>query len=320
MKAALWLVAALTWAASASAEMAGEKITFYSRNASGPTDMMAGGGAQHPIFGWLSIPKGGAARKPAMIIMHGSGGIIAGREHEWAKRLNEMGVATFVVDSFTDRGISVTADDQSRLSLPASVLDALRALDRLSTHPAIDPARIGILGFSRGGQVALYSALEPFRRAGVEGNLRFALHIALYPSCSLPYRSREVSKAPMLLLLGGADDYTPAAHCARYVEFFRSKGAPVASVTLRGAHHGFDLPTRPQPLARVQTAKNCGLDIELEPVSGRRWDGGEVAAADIPAYLRSCMRLGATMGSDPEARDEAIRHVTEAVRRHLRPE
>jgi dienelactone hydrolase len=300
--------------------MAGEKITFYSRNPSGPTEMMAGGGAAHPIFGWLSVPKGGPARKPAMVISHGSGGIVAGREHEWARRLNELGVATFVVDSFTDRGIAVTADDQSRLSLPASVLDALRALDRLSTHPAIDPARIGILGFSRGGQVALYSALEPFRRAGVEGNLRFALHIALYPSCSLPYRSREVSKAPMLLLLGGADDYTPAAHCARYVEFFRSKGAPVTSVTLRGAHHGFDLPTRPQPLARVQTAKNCGLDIELEPVSGRRWDGGEVAAADIPAYLRSCMRLGATMGSDPEARDEAIRHVTEAVRRHLRPE
>lgn len=318
MKLAMFVAAALMWAGSAFGQIVSEKITFYSRNPSGPTEMMAGGGRDHPIFGWLSVPKGGPARKPAMVIMHGSGIIIDGREHEWAKLPNEIGVVTFVVDSFYDRGIQVTADDQSRLSLPASTLDALRALDKLSIHPSIDPARIGVMGFSRGGQVALHSVLEPFRRAGVDGNLRFALHIALYPPCSIPYRSRKVTKAPVLLLLGGADDYTPAAHCARYVEFFKSKGAPVTSVTLRGAHHGFDLPTRPQPLPRVQTAKNCGLDIELEPVGGRRWDGAEVA--DIPAYLRFCMRLGATMGGSPEARDEAIRHVTEAVRRYLKPE
>ncbi|HYC63972.1 MAG TPA: dienelactone hydrolase family protein [Reyranellaceae bacterium] len=313
----LAFLAALLCAGSAAAQQHGAKIHFYTRNPSGPTEMLAGGGALHPIFGWLSIPEGGQARKPAMVIMHGSGGIRDGREHAWAARLNAMGIATFVVDSFTDRGIAITADDQSRLSLPASVLDAFRALDRLSTHPNIDPARIGVIGFSKGGQVALYSALEPLRRAGVEGDLRFALHIALYPSCSVPYRSREVTKAPMLFLLGGADDYTPAAHCARYAEFFRSNGAPVTSLTLPGAHHGFDLPGRPQPLARVQTARNCGLDIELDPVMGRRWDGTEVA--DIPAYLRECMRRGATMGGNLEARDKAIEAVKDAVTRWLKP-
>ena len=125
----------------------------------------------------------------------------------------------------------------------------------------------------------------------------------------------------MLFLLGGADHYTPATHCARYVEFFRGKGAPVTATTFRDAHHGFDLPSWPQPLARVQTARNCGLDIELEPaIVGRRWDGGaEIAAADIPTYLRECMRRGATMGGNAEALEGSVRAVKEAVVRYLRP-
>jgi dienelactone hydrolase len=320
VRLAACVVAAMLLVTPAAAQH-GEKVHFASRTPSGPSEMMAGGGAEIPLFGWLKVPVGGG-RKPAMVISHGSGGILAGREYEWAARLDAMGVATLVIDSFTPRGLAATGDDQTRLSLAASVVDAFAALERLSQHPAIDSNRIGVMGFSKGGQVALYSALEPFRRGALrDEGLRFALHIALYPSCSIPYRSREVTKAPMVFLLGGADDYTPAAHCARYVDYFRAKGTPVVTATFGGAHHGFDLPTRPRPLGRVQTARNCGLDIELEPVVGRRWDGGqEVTAADIPNYLRSCMRRGATFGGNAEALTDSIRYVTDAVRRHLRPE
>ena len=100
-----------------------------------------------------------------MVIAHGSGGILAGREDAWAARLNGLGIATFVVDSFAPRGLSSTARDQSRLSTMANLADALAALKLLATHPRIDPARIGVMGFSRGGQVALYSSLEPLRHA-----------------------------------------------------------------------------------------------------------------------------------------------------------
>jgi dienelactone hydrolase len=307
--------------ATTAAAQHGEKIHFTSRTPSGPSEMMARGGTEIPLFGWLKV-SGGGGRRPAMVISHGSGGILDGREHEWAERLNALGVATFVVDSFTPRGLAATGDDQTRLSLAASVVDAFAALERLSHHPAIDPGRIGVMGFSKGGQVALYSALEPFRRGALrDDTLGFALHIALYPSCSIPYRSREVTKAPMVFLLGGADDYTPAAHCARYVEYFRAKGASVVTATFPGAHHGFDLATRPQPLSRVQTARNCGLDIELDPaVVARRWEGGtEIAAADIPTYLRGCMQRGATFGGNAEALEGSIRAVGEAVVRTLRP-
>ena len=177
-----------------------------------------------------------------MVISHGSGGILADREPMWAERLRKQGVATFLVDSFAPRGIASTGADQSRLPLAASIADALHALQLLSTHPRIDPTRIGIIGFSKGGQVALYTALEPFREAvmGKDGE-RFALHIALYASCSIPYKGAPVSDAPILLLLGGADDYTPSAHCGRYANWLREHGGNVDLNVIKGGHHGFDL-------------------------------------------------------------------------------
>jgi dienelactone hydrolase len=241
------------------------------RVAGGPSDLMAGRGAETPISGDLRLPPAAAGRVPLMVISHGSGGILAGREDAWAERLRAQGVATFVVDSFGPRGIRSTGDDQSQLSTAASVADAFAALRVAATHPAIDPARIGVMGFSKGGQVALYTLLEPFRRGGGVGDLRFALHVALYASCSLPYRSERTTGAPVLMLLGGADDYTPADHCVRYADWFRQRGSAVRVEVFPGAHHGFDVPVPVRTLSRAQTARDCGLDIDLEPApTGRR--------------------------------------------------
>ena len=293
-------------------------IAFATRTPAGPTEMMAGGGPQTTIAGQLTLPHGSSAPVPAMIIMHGSGGILPGREQDWAARLNGLGVATFVVDSFRPRGFSSTGADQSRLPLAASVTDALTALKLLASHPGIDRDRIGIVGHSKGGQIALYTTLEPFRRAVINDDLRFALHIAFYASCSIPYKAEGVSPAPVFLLLGGDDDYTPAAHCGRYVDFLRSRGAPVEMFIFPGAHHGFDLPTPVRYLPRAQTARDCGLDITLDPVVARRWDTGAVILpGDIGVYLRSCMRRGASYGGNAAARAEADGIVEKAVQTFL---
>ena len=76
---------------------------------------------------------------------------------------------------------------------------------------------------SRGGQVALYSALEPARRSVLDDALRFVAHVALYPSCSIPYHARQVTGAPILMLLGTADDYTPPQLCRAYADWFRGR-------------------------------------------------------------------------------------------------
>src|SRR5262252_9713785 len=56
------------------------------------------------IAGELRIPRGVTGKMPAVVLLHGSGGIGPGPEL-WAKHFNEMGIASFVLDSFSARGI-----------------------------------------------------------------------------------------------------------------------------------------------------------------------------------------------------------------------
>ena len=297
------------------------RIELASWTPSGPSQLVRGAGAPTTVGGTLVLPTDVSARMPAMVIAHGSGGILPGREDAWASRLNNLGIATFVVDSFTPRGLSSTARDQSRLSTMANLADALSALRLLATHPRIDAARIGVMGFSRGGQVALYSALQPLRRGMIDGDLSFAAHVALYPSCSIPYRAREVSRAPILMLLGGADDYTPAAACRGYADWFSFKGVPVQVITYEGANHDFDIPEAPRFLPGLQSARDCKAEVDVESGSVRRLDTDEILRAPtaISAYFRTCMRRGATMGGDPAALARAERDVAAFLRDTLGP-
>jgi dienelactone hydrolase len=289
------------------------RIEFSSVTPTGPTELVRRSypTAGTTVTGTLVLPPAANGRTPAMVIAHGSGGILPGREDAWAARLNALGIATFVIDSFTPRGLQSTSRDQSRLSTMANLADALAALNLLATHPRIDPARIGVMGFSRGGQVALYSALEPLRRGVIDGNLRFAAHVALYPSCSIPYRAGEVSTAPILMLLGGADDYTPAAACRDYGAWFASKGAPVEVVAYDGAYHDFDIPDPLRFLPALQSARGCRAEVEVDSGTVRRLDTGEGLRdpTAISAYFRACMQRGATIGGDPAALARAERDV-----------
>ena len=128
------------------------------------------------LAGELRLPREGEDRQPAVVLIHGSGGVNS-NVLDWEQYLNAMGVATFVVDSFTGRGIVKTVFDQSQLGLTPMIVDAYCALDVLVRHPSIDPTRIALMGFSRGGFAALYASLKRFQRLQGPVGQEFAAYI-----------------------------------------------------------------------------------------------------------------------------------------------
>ena len=267
------------------------------------------------IFGTLVLPAGPARRVPAMVIAHGSGGVTDAREFWWAEQLGAIGVTAFVVDSFTPRGIRETATDQSQLSTAANLADAFAALKLLATHPRIDPARIGIMGFSRGGVVAELAALEPYRRAMIDDATRFALHVPLYPYCNDWHVSARITGAPLLFLLGGSDDYTPPEPCRAYAEWFRSKGADVSVVIYAGAYHGFDGERAPFFYPRLVTGRNCDSIADLDRFTVAIRSTGQDITASARDYFRTCIGKGATVGGNFEARRRAPEDVKAFLKR-----
>ena len=105
----------------------------------------------------------GSGRLPVIVLQHGSGGMGANIEM-WQKEFNTIGVSTFALDGFTGRGLTQVSTDQKLLGRLNFVLDIYRALNILATHPRVDAQRIVLMGFSRGGQAALYASLNRFHQ------------------------------------------------------------------------------------------------------------------------------------------------------------
>src|SRR5258708_36406015 len=85
------------------------------------------GGKKVTLGGELRIPGPPGVRVPAVILVHGSGGI-SGATDAWARELNAIGGAAFILDTFSGRGLVSTVADQSQLNSPAMMVDYHRAL------------------------------------------------------------------------------------------------------------------------------------------------------------------------------------------------
>jgi dienelactone hydrolase len=152
----------------------------------------------------------GAGPFPAVVILSGCGGI--GPDAGIVKRVNAdylpNGIATLVVDSFTARGIYEVCSVLSFLldSLSFRVKDAYAAVTWLGNRPEVDAKHIFLQGYSHGAMTAI-AAIDA-RSPGIHVQ-KVAGVIAFYPYC---YSSSKFS-VPTLILIGEADDWTPAKLC-----------------------------------------------------------------------------------------------------------
>ena len=212
-------------------------VSFASldRNASGDPVALAGR--------WFAR---GSAPAPAALLLHGCGGPydtngrLSRRLRDYAALLNAQGYHALVLDSFSPRGESELCTQRSgtrRVTQVQRRLDALAALEWLAQRADVRADRIGLIGWSNGGSTVL--AATNLRQRDVHAaSRRAAFGVAFYPGCEAELKRGYTAGAPLLLLLGQADDWTAAGPCQDL-----AARAPQGSVSVQvyaGAHHGFD--------------------------------------------------------------------------------
>jgi dienelactone hydrolase len=253
---------------------------------------------------------------PAVVIMHDCSGLgprSSGAPIRWARELVEKGYVIIMPDSFAPRGHSGgvctnASPSRSEVAPPRRAADAYAALAYLRTLPYVDGSRIGIMGGSHGGSTTLVSVVAPERDKewlAQEKRTGFSAAVALYPGCAAGmggWRTiRQSSEsglttnyvgvykpvAPLLILIGENDDWTPAEPCVKLTEIAHQAGYPVSIKVYGGAHHSFD--------------SNFPVRYDPARVNGNSPNG-----------------RGATTGGDSKAWNDSIREVIVFFGKHLK--
>jgi dienelactone hydrolase len=265
-------------------------------------------GARARIGAELRLPPG-TDRIPAVVLLHGSGGIGA-NVNRWGQELNAVGIGALLLDCFTGRGITQTLANQSQLGHLSMIVDAYHALNLLANHSRINSKKIAVMGFSKGGSAALYASLKRFQKMHGPAGAEFCAHIAFYPQCNTTYFNDEnISDHPVQLFHGTGDDYVSIEPARGYVERLRRVARRAQLKEYRGAHHAFDNPTYSPAryLPDAVSTSNCTL---------RERAGGEIENAQTGrafSWNDECIKVGATVGYDPDAAADATRTVKELL-------
>jgi dienelactone hydrolase len=272
-------------------------------------------GKQVTVAGEFRIAQG-SGKLPVVILMHGSSGVGAGME-PWVHQFNAMGISTFVIDGFSGRGLTAVGPNQALLGRLNLIVDIYRSLEILAKHPRVDPERIVLMGFSRGGQATLYASLDRFNKLWNKSGVQFAAYIPFYPDCSTTYATdTEVAARPIRIFHGTPDDYNPVASCKAYVARLRKAGRDVALTEYPESQHGFDAGllgvSTITVSANAQTARNCHL---------REGEGGVLMNADTQApfsYKDACIELNPHVGGNPTTAQEARKAVSDFLQALLK--
>jgi len=195
----------------------------------------------------FGLPAGSTPRVPAVLILHGSGGV-DGRGAFYAKALQEAGIATLEITMFAPGG-------RPRAGFTATMPHAAAALKWLAAQPTVDGQRLGVMGFSWGGGMSVLMSSELVQERLGQDVPKPVAFAPFYPVCSLMVRYGEnpqhfyykvftrMSAAPaMLIHVGTRDDYEEGERaCDALVAMWPPAAREHATVRyVEGATHMFD--------------------------------------------------------------------------------
>lgn len=151
-----------------------------------------------------------------------------------AERLNSMGIAAFVLKSRLSR-----AEGSTYKTDVHSLQDAQRAIRTIRSRAGewdVDPGRIGIMGFSAGGEIAALAAIRNDDAAA-------APNFAVLVYSALP-REASITKSVPPVFMVVADDDNPAARMADLYQKLKAAGVPAELHIYSRGGHGFGMTGR----------------------------------------------------------------------------
>ncbi len=209
------------------------------------------GGEDVPVGTFL--PQG-SGRVPGVLIIHGSSGLGAQYRADiesFGEALAEQGIGAMLPQYFAAAKMRPDADG---LPLIETHFDTWKTACRdglifMAGHRQIDPARLGVIGFSLGAHYALGLAMDPPPRVPVKCVVDFFGPIVARP---LPGRLADM---PPLLIHHGSDDKTVFPAESKYLlgeltKAGKKEGTDVQLEEYPGEGHGFGKAA----LAKARTA------------------------------------------------------------------
>ena len=162
--------------------------------------------------------------------------------------------------------------------------DAFAAAAWLRARPEIDPARIGLIGFSHGGSTALAASVK--RRVAALDAEPFKAVVAYYPFC--PEMALELA-SDVQVLIGSDDDWTPAERCIEMASALRRCVGPQAAVE--------NLPRRGACFRRA-TRRRGSISVITSNLPLRRpRDSFEITRQFLDSHLRRSRRMNDNHGT-----------------------
>ncbi len=248
-------------------------------------------------------------RVPAVIIVPGSGGVSASMLIH-ANALTEVGIAVLLVDPFSGRGIHDTIAVQDQLSFAASTYDVLVATRTLERESDIDPARIGAMGYSRGGLAVLQAAVTPVAKAVLGPGKSLRAVLAGWPWCGMQFADPHTAPTAVRFALGDADTWVGPVQCQAYWTGMKVHNPSVTLRLFRNADHGFGYAMPVQEIPNAIKALNAPIayyddrGVLLDP-----WTGKPIPGADERTTMdlyRLFISRGARAGTRGDQMNEFV--------------
>ena len=297
-----------------------EKIFFESANPFAMSDVIndLDNQEKQEVYGILTLPIDSVSEKKHPLII-GVAGSLAWRDHhyEYLDMYQKAGFATFELKSFKSRDIESTVGSQVEVTTAMMILDAYRALEKLSEHQNIDKNKVSITGWSLGGAVSLFSAWLPIKNA-ITKEVSFASHLPIYPPCFVDPENTDFTDAPIHILIGEIDNWTPAKPCTEFVKKINKKGN-VGLTIYPNAHHSFDSKSELTQNEKGYSFKDCMFKLS---------DDGDVLMNYLSLPMSSpfmqkigflfCVERGVTLGGNPQAREMAFKFAKDFMKKTLK--